>query len=98
MPVFFYALGLQVQRAGDAAPKPEPGALPSEHTELSTLASLEELFDRTPDVRGLHKYAQASLLNAIQRLADGSTDAAEVETLAQAYLTLPSPDEDDPAP
>lgn len=49
---------------------------------------------RLPNIRTMHAYTQASLLQAIQRLAvDASVD--DVRTLADAYLTLPSPADDD---
>ncbi len=50
---------------------------------------------RLPDTRRLHAYAQAALLRSIERMAEAAPDAETVARLADAYLTLPGPDEDD---
>jgi hypothetical protein len=62
--------------------------------------SLNELFSeaawtRLPDVARLHANAQASILRAIQRAADDTTDADVLRQLSEAYLTLPAPREDE---
>jgi hypothetical protein len=51
-------------------------------------------FLRLPDTRRLHAQAQAALLRSIERVAEGAQDADTLNTLADAYLRLPSPDED----
>jgi hypothetical protein len=50
--------------------------------------------DTLPDVRRLHALAQAALLRAVTRLADGVEGADDLDRIAQAYLTLPAPHED----
>lgn len=64
------------------------------HPDLQGLLGqpLDDLL-RLPDIRRLHAYAQSTLLRSIQRLEEVSTPA-ELAALADAYLTLPPPDED----
>jgi hypothetical protein len=63
---------------------------------------LEEIFGgsldgllRLPDTRRLHAHAQAALLRGIERMAEQASDPEALARLADAYLTLPSPFEDD---
>lgn len=50
---------------------------------------------RTPNTRRLHAGAQAAVLRAIERLADRADTVDDVRGLADAYMTLPTPGEDD---
>jgi hypothetical protein len=65
---------------------------------LSSLLVSSSAEDRLPDVLRLHAYAQAALLSAIRRAADSAEDPSEIRLLADAYLTLPSPMEDNFGP
>jgi hypothetical protein len=86
-----FALGndvgsLEVRPAEDASPSPG-------------LADTQDLFARLqnelrrPDVRAMHLDVQAALLRAIERAADSTSDVRDLGALADAYLTLPAPDE-----
>ena len=65
------------------------------HPELEPLVDVFAELDRLPDTRRMHAYAQAALLNAIQRLADAVGSPDDLRLVADAYLTLPPPGEDD---
>lgn len=67
----------------------------------STAAPGLTLFDRfaadwKPDLPDLHRDAQASLLRAVERLADSCSDGHQLLAIAEAYLRLPAPTEDFP--
>ncbi|HEX8004044.1 MAG TPA: hypothetical protein VF519_15250 [Mycobacteriales bacterium] len=79
----------QRQRGG------QPDAGVETHPDLADLERLVRDFERVPDVARLHRFTQASLLGAIQRAADAATSADEFRLLADAYLTLPAPGDDD---
>lgn len=68
---------------------------PDEHPEIAAFSAMADEIMRTPNVRTLHGYAQVALLNAIQRAAETAETPEDIRLLADAYLTLPSPGEDD---
>lgn len=95
----YFGLGMEVAdaQAADTARHAQQGGPTAErHPDFDVLAAMSEEISRIPDVRALHAYAQASLLNAIQRFADAAETVEDVQRIADAYLTLPPPDEDFP--
>jgi hypothetical protein len=90
----------QVIATRESAAAAESSGTPS--TAAPVHPDLEDMFGgsldgllRLPDTRRLHAHAQAALLRGIERIAEAATEAETLGALADAYLTLPSPDEDD---
>ncbi len=95
-PLRMFHLGTLIGRYQEAekarqSSEERPGLL-----DPDAFAELAREFDTFPDLRRLHAYAKAAILAAIQRLAESATDVADVASLADAYMTLPSPNEDEP--